>query len=176
MKNKQKYNKGDYVHIVKDLGPHMSHFESDCEAIVMHTYDEAFGDGDIDSYCLYIKGHGRVSWYYENQIELIEANRLDMLDQWETEEQQEDEMKSDLDWIFSHGNDVLKNPHGATVGALAKCLGLTNLWGSHGEGMTYYFNTITILQYARPFLRAGDKEGWLNHCKTIKAVRPTINA
>lgn len=163
----QKYNKGDLVRISKDLGPSMSHFTSDCDAIVMYTYDEKYGGGNVDSYCLHLKGRGQVSWYFESQLTLIEKNRNDLLKKWEDEENAESEMKGNLDWIFSHGDEVLAGPHFATVATLAKCFGLTNLWGSRGEGITYFLNAMGTLAMAEPFLKAGDKEGWLNHCATL---------
>jgi len=164
----QKFNKGDHVMVAKDLGKSMSHFTNDCEAIVMYTYAEKYWGDDHKSYCLHIKGRGKSSWYYEHQLELIEANRLDLLEEWEREAKEEADMKSDLDWIFAHGKEVLESAHGATVSALAKCFGLTDLWGGRGEGITYYSNAISTLTMAKPFLEAGDKEGWLNHCKTIE--------
>jgi len=164
----QKFNKGDHVRVAKDLGESMSHFENDCEAIVMYTYAERYWGDNHKSYCIYIKGRGQVSWYYEHQLELIETGRLDLLEAWENEVKQEADMKSDLDWIFNNGKDVLEGAHGATVEALAKCFGLTNLWGSRGEGVTYYYNSLATLEMAKPYLEKGDKEGWLNHCKTIE--------
>ena len=164
----QKFNKGDHVQIAKDLGQNMSHFTSDCEAIVMYTYNEKYGGGNIDSYCLHIKGSGKVSWYHEHQLELIEENRLDLLEQWETKAKKEADLKSDIDWIFSNGKEVLENPHGSTISALAKCFGLTNLWGKNGEWITYHSNATGTLAMARPFLEVGDKTGWLEHCKTVE--------
>ena len=164
----QKFNKGDHVMVAKDLGKSMSHFDNDCEAIVMYTYAEKYWGYGHKSYCLHIKGRGQSSWYYEQQLELIEANRLDLLEKWEREAKEEADMKSDLDWIFAHGKEVLEGAHGDTVSALAKCFGLTDLWGSRGEGITYYSNAMTTLAMAKPFLEAGDKEDWINHCKTIE--------
>lgn len=155
--------------MAKNLGEGMSHFTNDCEAIVMYTYSERYCGGDDKSYCIHIKGKGKTSWYDESQLELIETNKADLLEQWESEAKQEYDLKSDLDWIFKHGKDVLEGPVGATVAALAKCFGLTNLWGSKGEGATYWLNAMTTIEMAKPFLEAGDKEGWLNHCKTIEA-------
>lgn len=163
----QKYNKGDHVQVAKDLGKFMDHFQNDCEAIVMYTYNEKFGGGNIDSYCIHIKGRGQVAWYYEHQLELIEVDRVDLLKQWETEEEKEADMKSNIDWIFSHGKEVLEETHGATIAALAKCFGLMNLWGSSGEGITYYSNARVTINMAKPFLESGDKEGWFRHCKTL---------
>ena len=156
----QKFHKGDLVHVAKDLGPSMFHFEADCDAIVVGSYDDQYGRGDTSSYTLYIKGSGTVSWYHENQLTLIESSRSDLLDKWKNEAADEKALKGDLDWIFSHGKEVLKSAHPASVEALAECADL-NLWGPHGEGLTYYQNSLYTLRAAKPFLLAGDKKGWL---------------
>ena len=82
----QKFHKGDLVHIAKDLGPSMSHFESDIDAIVISSYNDKYGNGDTKSYTLHLKGFGKCSWYYEHQLTLIKYNCLDLLKQWEVYE------------------------------------------------------------------------------------------
>jgi len=78
----QKFFLGDRVRIAKDLGASMSHFESDCEAIVMYSYAEQY-DGsakNVDKFSLYIlPNRGETSWYYADQLTLIEPDRLDLL-------------------------------------------------------------------------------------------------
>lgn len=160
----QKFHKGDLVRVAKDLGPSMSHFTADCDAIVIGSYNDQYGGGNTDSYTIHIKGRGQTAWYYENQLTLIESGRMDKLKEWEAEREAEIKEKSDLDWVFSHGDEVLERPHGASVQALANCFGLTNLWGSRGEGFVYYENSIVTLAMAEPFLKSGDKAGWLAHC------------
>ena len=167
----QKYRKGDHVRIAKDLGPFMGHFQADKEAIVIGSYADRYGVGGYrpeQSYTIHIKGGGQVSWYDEDQLTLIEAGRLGLLKEWEDARSAEREMKSDLGWIFDNGSEVLRSAHGATVGALAKCLGCDNLWGSRGEGLTYLTNALEVMATARPFLEAGDKQGWLDMCKMVK--------
>jgi len=161
----QKYAKGDRVRIVKECSKYMRHFPQDCEAIVIGSYADQWGGTDTGTYTLYIKDEGEVSWYAEERFSLIERDRLDLLTQWKEEAKQEAVVKANLDWIFAQGKSVLKSPHGATIAALAKCFGLTNLWGSRGEGVTYYINARTTMQLAKPFLEAQDKEGWLDFCK-----------
>lgn len=160
----QKFNKGDHVKVIKDLGSGMGHFQSDCEAIVIGSCADQYGGNDTNSYTLHIKDFGQVSWYYEHQAELIEANRVDLLELWEAEAKKESEIKSDLDWIFANGEEVLKNAHGASISALARCFGLTDLWGGRGEGFIYYSNAMATLLMAKPYLEAGDKNGWLQRC------------
>lgn len=45
----QKFNNGDYVHIASDLGIGMEHFTNTCDAIVIGSYDDQYGNpGDMD--------------------------------------------------------------------------------------------------------------------------------
>ena len=168
MEKKQKFNKGDRIMIAKFLGSYMSHFANDCEAIVEYTYSEKFGGDNIDSYSLHIKGKGSSAWYEEHQLTLIEKDRPDLLALWEKQEQDEEILKSDIDWIFENSEDVIKNPHGASVQTLAKMLGCDNLWGSNGEGMTYFQNSMAVLSIANTFLELSDKQGFIEHCENLK--------
>ena len=83
----QKYHRGDHVKIAKDLGETMSHFEANCEAIVLYSYKDEYGgkDYDVEDYSVYIKGIGQVSWYEEDQLTLIKKKRLGLLSEWKKE-------------------------------------------------------------------------------------------
>ena len=77
----QKFFKGDLVQ-VGEMPEYMSHFMGNCKAIVIHTYNEAYGDGSRGDrqYCLYlIPRGGTSSWYEEDQLTLIEPDRFDLL-------------------------------------------------------------------------------------------------
>lgn len=67
----QKFHAGDHVRVAKDLGGCMSHFPSNCDAIVVCSYADRYGGEDTNNYSIYIKGLGEISWYYEHQMELI---------------------------------------------------------------------------------------------------------
>lgn len=164
----QLFHYGDLVHIAKDLGQAMSRFTANCDAIVLGSYRDSFGGGNTKSYTLHLKGSGEHSWYEEHQLTLIEKGRIDLLKQWKTEEETERSIKGNLDWIFSNGPAVLANPHSASIQRLARCFGMDNLWGNHGEGYTYYQNAMLTLYMASPFLESGDKDGWLECCKALK--------
>lgn len=157
----QMFAKGDLVHIAEDLGSSMAHFTSGVDAIVIGSYNDKFGGGDTKSYTLYINGHGSVAWYYEHQLTLIAKDQLHLLTQWKAAADALAKQVSDLDWIFQNGAAVLKQTHGSTVAALGAEMGITNLWGSRGEGFTYYENARGILAFAHPYLTTGNKEGWL---------------
>jgi hypothetical protein len=77
----QKFFKGDLVW-VGDMPMSMSHFSNNCKAIVIHSGKEAYDSSSAKDYSLYIlkKGEtGECSWYHENQLTLIEPDRLDLL-------------------------------------------------------------------------------------------------
>ena len=80
----QKFFKGDLVQ-VGEMPIYMSHFDGNCKAIVLYTYEEQYGRSGAQSdkeYSLFIlkKGdQGEVSWYHENQLTLIEPERFDLL-------------------------------------------------------------------------------------------------
>lgn len=97
----QKFFKGDLVQ-VGAMPNYMSHFPANCQAIVMGTYAEQYGDGDTrheQEYTLFIlkKGYkGESSWYEEGQLTLIEPERFDLLPKsnyirkvWEAEQARE---------------------------------------------------------------------------------------
>lgn len=73
---KQKYTKGSIVRIANDLGPCMYLFTKDTFAIVEGTYASLYGGHDVDSYALIVKNKNgiwsEISWYYENQINLVD--------------------------------------------------------------------------------------------------------
>lgn len=62
----------------------------------------------------------------------------------------------------------MKDRPSGSIEALAACFGLTDLWGSNGEGVTYRANATATLKLALPFLLRKDKEGWLAACEVIK--------
>jgi hypothetical protein len=79
----QKFFKGDLVR-VGNMPAHMAHFTGNCDAIVIGTYAERYGGGAREStrYILHIlkRGEkGEVSWYDEDQLTFIGADRFDLL-------------------------------------------------------------------------------------------------
>lgn len=80
-----KYKHGDMVRVADDLGDTMSHFESGVDAIILGSYQDLCG-GSMKhhhrEYSIYIRGKGSVSWYKEDQLELIERGCGDVLVQW----------------------------------------------------------------------------------------------
>jgi len=167
----QKFHRYDHVQLAKDLGESMSHFKKDTDAIVLGSYRDHYGHGATDNYVLYVNGCGESSWYKECQLTLIDKNGKELLQKWEDAAEKKCKIESDLDWIFENGPAVLSKTSGNTIEALASCLGITELWGSRGEGITYYCNAMDILKLAKPYLEKHDKEGWLSFCKRKKGIK-----
>lgn len=165
---KQKFIKGDLVRVAKDLGQTMSHFVADCDAIVMGSYADQFGGNDTSSYTLHLKGKGRSSWYKEHQLTLIKQNQLGLLSEWEEEEKEEAEKKSDIDWIFNNGEKVAHNAHISSLKTMASYIGIDNIWGSRGDGIDLFNNSLIVMSIAIPYLMSGDKEGFLEAAGKIK--------
>lgn len=169
----QKFRMGDLVQVADDLGPMMSHFTSGRRAIVMGSYNDKYGGGNIESYSLWLEGRGECSWYYEWQLTLIEKNRCDLLEEWQKECDDKKRIESDLDWIFQNGPKFIEDGGvpGNSIAAIAACLGCTNMWGSNGEGINYYNNSRAAFLHAKPFLETGDRNGWDAYCELFKASR-----
>jgi hypothetical protein len=169
----QKFQRGDYVRVAKDLGLSMSHFRADCDAIVIGSYRDQYGGSNNKSYTLYFEDSGQCSWYDEEQLSLIEAGRADLLEQWQTEREKRNVQQSDLDWIFDPANrkEMLTNPPHASIRGLAACLLITedDLWGPYGEGITYWTNAMRLRAHAEPYLKRSSKADWLAYCEELMA-------
>lgn len=80
----QKFFMGDLVQ-VGQMPISMSHFTGNCQAIVIYTYAEQYGrsgptsDKEYSLFILKRGDRGEVSWYHEDQLTLIEPDRLDLL-------------------------------------------------------------------------------------------------
>ena len=149
------FRHGDLVRVTGKPGP----AHSMGQAVVISSYLDQFGCGPAEEYKLHFQREGQSAWYGAACMELVEHGRSDLLARWEREEAEERVEKGDLAWIFANGGEVLLRPHGASLSALGKTLGIENLWPS-GEGIEYYENARRILCLARPFLEKADRAGW----------------
>lgn len=162
--NKQKFHKGDLA-IKKEGGEKV-------RVIILYSYGDEYGFSEHtrETYAVYCEDSGFLSWIDPPALTLIKRDQHEILKQWEEKRENDNRIKSDLDWIFSNGPEVLENRYGASIQALASCFGLDNLWGKNGEGIRYYENSLKTLSYSAEFLRARDKQGWLDRCVDLKRV------
>ena len=80
-----RFQPGDLVKIGKNLGAAARFLHTDVEAIVEYSYAGKYGGLEDNSYCLYVKGIGKSSWYDANHLTLIEPGRLDLIETWKSE-------------------------------------------------------------------------------------------
>jgi len=79
----QKFRFGDLVQI-GDVPRCMSHFESNCKAIILYS-DISLGDIEKANgyqYSVYIKGYGKVAWYNEELLTFIKEKQDILLKEW----------------------------------------------------------------------------------------------
>lgn len=181
----RRYRRGDLIHVIKDLGPSMSHFESDTYAIVLGDYDtECMHKGEEDfeddhevgkghQYSIYIRGKGSTSWYKHNQLEEVERNRIDLLKKWKDELKKGDKNTKDLDWIFRNGEMIFDKYHPSKwlinqkLNNIAHALDDCFNWGKKSK-YEYNMSVKALFELAERFLLTGDKDGWIKFANTHK--------
>ena len=172
----QKYQKGDLVQVNKKLPSTMSHFTANVQAIVVGSYNDKFGGGNTSDYTLYIEGQGETAWYHDTNFTLIEKDRLDLLAVWKKTAEELRVKQVNLDWIFDNGPELVRDGiPGPSFSTLGLNLGITNLWGTNGEGITYFNNCNAIRAVVKPFMLTKDKEGWLKLAESF-VKRTTVTA
>ncbi len=74
----QKFFRGQRVKITDNMPVYMSHFESDCEAVVDHSYRDDHGGDSVDSFSLVLdlpNGPSQSAWYEADQLTLVDSDR-----------------------------------------------------------------------------------------------------
>lgn len=154
--------RGDLVRVYGERGLAIAE-----EAVVVYSYAERYGSGDPESYSLLFRGRGEVSWFPSSQLTLV-RNDLALLDQWRGEVDATAAQRSDLDWIFANGREVLRSGYRPSIQALADCLRLDDLWGPpRGKGVDLAANLVALGGLAWPYLLRGSKQRWLEFCEDV---------
>ena len=98
----QKFKRGNLVHIAKDLGECMSHFENDFDAIILGSYSDLYGGNDTNSYSIMVKETGNsISWYYESQMTLIDEGGEHLIVEAKKKRDEVSAKNKDLKYILS---------------------------------------------------------------------------
>lgn len=157
---KQKFKRGDLVHIAKDLGPYMSHFDNDCDAIILGSYRDQYGGEDnVDDWSvLFCDSGGECSWYHTNQLTFIKHVGDDGIKKVEFERSKKDATQQDIHWIVANWLQIRERVPGATMAKLMELVGITNPWGSRGEGVDYYANAMATHRLLDPALSTGNMD------------------
>lgn len=138
----QKFKRNTVVHIAKDLGHGMSHFTSDCLAIVEYTYAEKYGGEDTKSYSLYIEDIGSSAWYYEHQLIYFSDNGVELLQQWQLESENKRKSESDWERIYDERHENL--PSNTIFHLWEYVMKYGSIWGRSGEGFIAYENSMLV--------------------------------
>jgi hypothetical protein len=173
MNTKQKFKRGDVVHIAADLGPTMSHFTADKDAIVMHSYADKYGGDSHDIYSLMFCDDGsQCSWYHEHQLTFLRHGGEQEIDRVTSEREKREEMQTDLEWIVANWPTIRTRVPGATICELMRRIGISEPWGAHGEGITYYANAQATFKLLDPVLSSGNVEQVKSFFSKIKTHQP----
>lgn len=86
---RQKFNRGDVVHITADLPREMQHFRGDCDAIIMGSYrDLCRGHSDNRKRegmlygVMYLDNGVECSWYEEQQLAFLRHSGAEEIERW----------------------------------------------------------------------------------------------
>ena len=149
---KQKFHRGNVVHIAKNLGSSMSHFESDRDVVIIGSYCDQYHHHSVppvDGRCVGSNGHsytvlfftgGECSWYSEHQLTLISNGGEHEIDEIKMIDVVRKAQETDMAWIVSKWPDIRENVPGHTAAYLMDRVGIKEPWGSQGEGLAYFYN------------------------------------
>lgn len=165
----QKFRRGDLVHIAKITSEWMAHFDSDLDAIVMGSYKDQFGGDNVQSYTLLLLPRGSsCSWYEEHQLTKIGHVGEEGIKMAKEQREKQDALHADLDWIISNWPRIRdEGVPGASMGKLAELAGGLDLWGSSGEGFTYYTRSKWLMHSFDAALLSGNRKTVEKRGKTI---------
>jgi hypothetical protein len=102
MKKEQKFKRGNLVHIAKNLGSMMSHFENDKDAIIVGSYADRYGGSNTNSYTvMFTDTGGQSSWYEEHQLTLINEGGEHLFEEANKNKERISKQNTDITYIAS---------------------------------------------------------------------------
>lgn len=163
----QKFRRGDVVAVAADLGPYMRHFRAGEDAIVMYSYNDMYGGGNVKDYCLMFMDGSETSWYWEHQLTLLRHGGEGEIRRVIAEREARESQERDLRWIAANWPSIRERVPGASADELMRRVGITNPWGSQGEGMAWYANWSQTFEAVDPILSAhpDDPEAAIAHVR-----------
>lgn len=158
--SEQKFTRGNVVRVADDLGECMRHFRAGGEAVVIGSYRDQYGGADehsLKSYTLMFLDTGsRSSWYDEHQLTLVDVGGEHVIRRREAANIAEEVEQADLGWIVANWPRIRDNVPGYSICHLMKLVGITDPWGKHGEGYTYYMNARWTFEQLDDALSSGN--------------------
>lgn len=154
----QKFKRGDVVHIAKNLGPSMWHFENDCDAIIMASYRDLYGGDDINNWkVMFCDTGGECAWYYTNQLTFLRHGGEAEIEKVTFLREKREATEQDIDWILANWIHIRERTPGATIGKLMALVGITDPSGPSGEGFVWYANAMATRKLLDRVLSTGDR-------------------
>lgn len=137
MNNNQKFKRGNLVHIAKDLGPAMSHFENDKNAIILYSYADKYQGDNTKSYAVMCPERGNTTaWYHEHQLTLIDEGGEHLIKEANKNRERISKQNTDINYIVQRlGNYELSSE---SILFLFKMIGHDTSFHKNGEFYTLY--------------------------------------
>lgn len=155
--SKQKFNRGDVVHIAVDLGQSMSHFEKDKDVVILGSYADEFGGNNTRDYTVLFEDGNECAWYQEYQLTFLRYGGEELISEIKKTRNERNKVVSDLGWIVDNWKKIRKEGvPGATMVKLMSLIGITSPYGNHGEGIDYYNHTKYTTRCLDAILSTGD--------------------
>lgn len=98
---KQKFKRGNLVHIAKELGSMMSHFENDKDVIIVGSYADQYGGNNTKSYTVMFEDGNTSSWYEESQLTLINEGGEHLFEEAKKRREKISKQNTDFDFIVT---------------------------------------------------------------------------
>jgi hypothetical protein len=133
----QKFKKGDLVQVASDLGSWMEHFRSGCQAIILYSYAEKYGSGNVHDYCLLFESGGSSAWYCEHQLTYID-HKPELMEQWLKGGEQKRAQRSDIKWIHANWSTVKEKAAPVSMLACMNLIGWDTSFNRNGEYFILY--------------------------------------
>jgi hypothetical protein len=144
----QKFMRGNLVHIAKDLGPHMSHFTNDVDAIIIGSYRDLYGGSSVGGYSVIFPDDGSaVSWYEEDQLTFIDQGGEHLIIEAQKIADARTKQITDLGWVVSNWNEECQNFSPATILFLFEKIGHETSFLRNGEYALLYSDWWGVLPF-----------------------------
>lgn len=132
MEKEQKFKRGNLVHIAKNLGPTMSHFDNDKDAVIIGSYADLYGGSDTKSYTvMFIETGNECSWYEEHQLTLVNEGGGHLFKEAKKNRKRISAQNTDINYIVSKLDDGGLSSESVLL--LFKILGYKTSFHTNGE-------------------------------------------
>ena len=129
------------------------HHRAGEQGIVLGSYHDQYGGENTSSYTLMFNGSAE-SWFEVNQLRLVKHGTEDDIRAEIAEREARHSRERDFSWIAAHWLEIRERVSGASAEELMRRVGITNPWGSQGEGMAWYANWEQTFAALDPILSA----------------------